>query len=95
MKLMTKEIEKTIPELYATEDMKDPVVKVKYFHALSNYTVYLLEYDPDKRLGYGLVVAQCTELGYVSLDELESVIVGGLKMERDLYYKEEKLSVAQ
>jgi len=95
MKLMTKEIEKIMPLLYSTEELKDPVARVKFFHPLSNYAVYLIEYDPDKHLGFGLVVGQCVELGYVSLAELESVIVGGLKMERDLYYKEEKLSVAQ
>lgn len=35
MKLMTKEVEASLPPLYSQEHTKDPVVKVKYFCACS------------------------------------------------------------
>ena len=92
MKLMTQEIIDKMPKLRETEHEEDPIAHVKFFHALSNYTVYMTEYDPNQKLGFGLVVGSSVELGYISLEELEAVIVGGLKIERDLWYKPEYLS---
>ena len=93
MDLMPKEILKQIPNIKETEEEKDPIAYVKYFHPFSSYTAFLTEYDPEERLGFGLVVGLDTpELGYISLKELEEVEVRGLKMERDLYFKPTKLS---
>lgn len=96
MKLMTKEILDRIPPLYSQEKVKDPIVHVKFFTPWSSWSWYCLEYDPDKRLFFGLVEGHETELGYFSLDELESVRGPvGLKIERDMYFDPKPLSYVQ
>jgi len=95
MKLLTKEIEKVLPPLYSQEKVEDPIVWVKYFHPVSNWTWYGIEYDPEERLFFGYVEGFENELGYFSLTELEVVMVGGLGIERDLYFKPCPLSYLQ
>ncbi|MDR9785841.1 MAG: DUF2958 domain-containing protein [Peptococcaceae bacterium MAG4] len=93
MKLLTKVIEKQIPPLYSTENQDDPIVITKFFTPWSFWTWYVLEYDPEKRLFFGYVAGIENELGYFSLDELESIRSSfGLKVERDLYWKPVPLS---
>jgi len=89
MKLMTKELEKLFPPLYATEekDPKDIKIIAKFFTPWSNWTWYATEYDPQKRIFFGYVRGLENELGYFSLDELESCRGPlGLEIERDLYF---------
>ncbi len=84
---MPDEIAKTIPPLYATQDEDDPIARLKLFTPDSSFTWFVVEYDPDDRLCFGLVVGQERELGYFSLDELESIRGPlGLPIERDLYW---------
>ena len=104
MKLMTKQLEKRfakvgpwgITDAPTMTDFKknepDPVIIAHYFHPFSNWDWYAVEYDPEKRLFFGLVSGHEVELGYFSLDELESVKVRGLGIERDLYWTEKPLS---
>ncbi len=90
MMMLTKEIEKSLPKLYATEKVpvSDKVLVVKYFTPWTNWTWYGVEYDPVDRLFFGWVVGFEKEWGYFNLDELESVKGPlGLKIERDLYWK--------
>lgn len=95
MDLMTKELEKQFPPLYSTEQLSPEKVKiiVKYFHPCSNWTWYATEYDPERRLFFGLVRGFENEMGYFSLDEME-LIKGpmGLGIERDLYFREHTLA---
>lgn len=94
MKLITKEVAATLPALYSTEDQTDPICLVKLFHPMSSYTCYLTEYDPNTGLAFGYVVGAVEdELGYIHIAELEKVKICDVGMERDLYYKPEKLSV--
>lgn len=91
MKLMTKEIEKMLPALYETDGNEDKKVIVKYFNPCGSGTWYGIEYSPEERLFYGYVDFYGDgngELGYFSLDELESIVLPpfGLKIERDLYF---------
>jgi hypothetical protein len=91
---MTKELEKQFPKLYETEkeSLPEKTVIAKYFHPLSNWTLYTIEYDPEERLFFGLTVADYTEWGYVSLDEMEEVTGPlGLHVERDLYFGQPKI----
>ena len=82
-----------IPPLYATEKLDDPTVWIKLFTPDSNWTWYLTEFDPDERLGFGLVIGHEQELGYVSLDEMsESRGPLGLRVERDLHFLPQPLS---
>lgn len=93
MKLLTKEIERSIPPLYSQEDVADPMVVVKFFDACGSWTWFVTEYDPVERLCFGLVHGFEEELGYFSLAELESVKGPlGLGIERDLYFKPAPLS---
>ena len=92
--LLTKEIAKRLPPLRSTEGT-DPMVLVHFFHPLSDWDWYAIEYDPETRLFYGLVNGFDIELGYFSLDEISSISVKGLKMERDLYLQPLRLSVLQ
>jgi hypothetical protein len=88
MKLLTKEILAKIPKLYANDGKKPEDVKVivKFFHPASSWTWFGTEYDPEERLFFGLVQGQEEELGYFSLDELESINVRGLGIERDKWF---------
>jgi len=101
MKLLTKEIRKNLPKLYAQDGKGDEaIVHVKFFTPWSNWTWYATEGEPifdddgneiDFRF-FGYVCGLENELGYFHLNELESVTgFGGLKIERDLYYSSETL----
>ena len=96
MKLITKEIQKRLPVLGSTENDKDPIVQVKLFGG-AGCTWLLTEYDPDSKVAFGhcdLGDADNAELGYVSLDELESLKFPpfGLGVERDIYFTPAPLS---
>ena len=82
-----------MPPLYATEKQIDPTVWIKLFTPDSNWTWYLTEYDPAERLAFAFIVGQESELGYVSLIEMEECRGPlGLRVERDLQFKPQPLS---
>ena len=88
--LMTKQMRKEIPPLYSTENKKpeDITVHAHYFTPFSSYDWYITEYD-GKDTMFGLVKGHDTELGYVSLSELESQ---GMNVERDRYWNKKSLA---
>lgn len=93
MKMLTKEIEKRLPALYSQEKNPDPTVQVKFFNPAGSWTWYGIEYDPEQRLFFGLVDGFEKEMGYFSLDELESFKGAfGLGIERDLWFSPKPLS---
>jgi hypothetical protein len=82
-----------VPRLYATEHVGDPVVWVKLFTPESSWTWYMLEYDPEQRMCFGLVKGHERELGYFALAELEAVRGPlGLRIERDCSWEPTPLS---
>lgn len=87
--LLPPEAIAVLPRLYANEGKgEDAIAHLKLFCPWSNWTWYASELDPDHRLCFGVVVGHERELGYFSLAELEAVEgPGGLKIERDLYWK--------
>jgi hypothetical protein len=96
-KLLTKALEKKLPSLYSQENVEDPVAQIKFFDPMSRWTWYGIEYDPEQRLFFGYVKSgldpNFDELGYFSLDELESTSNSlGLPLERDMYYQPQNLS---
>jgi len=93
MKLMTKEVEKMLPEIGAQEGRgENAVAYAKFFAPDSNWTWYATEYDKSRRICFGLVVGFEIEFGYFSIDELERVKGPlGLHIERDLYFEPAKL----
>jgi len=88
MQLLTEDIAKCLPPLYCHEGQgENAIAVVKFFTPWARWTWYASEYDPDQRLFFGIVVGQERELGYFSLDELETIEgPGGLHIERDLYW---------
>ena len=92
MKLLTQEIRKKLPPLYAQDSKGGKAVAyVKFFTPSSNWTFYVLEFDGEDTF-FGLVDGFEKELGYFSLSELEKVRGPmGLPIERDLYWKPKTL----
>jgi hypothetical protein len=88
MKLMTDELEASLPPLYSQESLgAAAVARAKFFTPWTSWTWCATEYDPADRLFFGLVEGLETEWGYFSLDELEQVRgPGGLRVERDLHF---------
>ncbi len=85
--------------LYSQSELKDPLVLSKFFDAFGSASWFITEYDPEQKLAFGYVKGLspgCDEFGYISLDELESIIHPTLKVpriERDLYFTPEKMSI--
>ena len=89
MKLLTKEIRRRLPPLYATENtrLEEKIAQVKFFAPDSGWTWYAVEFD-GKDLFFGYVIGLEKEWGYFSLAELQSVRGHlGRAVERDLYFK--------
>ena len=88
MKLLTKALIKKFPKLYSNENTPTEKIKIiaKFFAVWSNWTWFATEFD-QKDTFFGMVHGHENELGYFSLNELESLRgPGGLRIERDLYY---------
>lgn len=90
--LIPEEIKKSIPPLYATEDITNPTVHLKLF--IDGWTWYITEHSIDNDICFGYVISPFgAELGYFSLSEIESVQGSlGLGVERDLYFQPTLLS---
>ena len=74
MSFLSNEQKKRIPALYSQEEVEDPIVFIKL--NIMNSFWLITELDPDKELGFGWCCLggdiQMAELGYVSLEEIES-----------------------
>lgn len=88
MKLMTQEILNRIPALYAQAGKgEDAIVHVKFFDPCSHWTWYATEFDPEDGIFFGWVDGDFPELGYFSLEELESSKNSlGISIERDIHF---------
>lgn len=88
MKLLTKELVGKLPPLRGQDDQGDNAIAyAKFFDPTGSWTWYATEYDPAERMFFGLVRGFEDELGYFSLDELESIRgAWGLGIERDIYF---------
>lgn len=103
MQLLTKELKEQIPTLYSQEDVKDPMVICKFFDPTGSWTWYVIEGAEEEYeygidfLFFGYVVGFDAELGYFTLNQLETAKKGvtGLRavpIERDLYFEPCRLS---
>jgi hypothetical protein len=91
MQLLTAELRRKIPALYSQEHLKieERTVHAKLFFPAGNWTWFVTEGEEDEgdfRM-FGYVVGFEEEWGYFSLNELQSIKVNGLTVERDLYFK--------
>jgi hypothetical protein len=93
VKLLTKELEGRFAQVGRQEALgEQAVVVAKFFTPDSNWTWWATEYEPESREFFGLVQGFEVELGYFSLDELESATGPlGLPIERDKFWEEQTL----
>jgi hypothetical protein len=95
MKLLTKELIRTLPKLKSQEHITDPIVPLKFFHPCGSWTWYVLEFDGKDEFFGKVFSSMCPEgeLGSFSLSELQSVKGPlGLGIERDLHWTPKPLS---
>jgi hypothetical protein len=87
-KLLTEELRRQLPALYAQESKGGKAIAyAKFFTPDSGFTWYASEFDGEDTF-FGLVDGQFKELGYFSLTELETTTGPmGLPIERDLWFK--------
>lgn len=87
--LMPKGVAATVPPLYATEDVGDPIARVKLFSSVSAWTWYVTEYDPATGEAFGLVEGFADEWGYFSIPEFEALnhAKGFSVIERDEHFE--------
>ena len=98
MKLLTEEMKKKLPPLYSFENtpLQQTPIFCKFFTPDSSWTWFVTEGEQQEDgdwLLFGLVDGFDKELGYFSLDELES-ITGPLRLpiERDLWFEKKHLA---
>jgi len=95
MQLMTKEIEKLASKYpLQSQDGKglDAKIIVKFFDPTGSWTWYATEYDPKHKEFFGYVSGHDNEMGYFTLEELQSVKGRfGLGIERDMYFNNKKV----
>ncbi len=79
-----------LPLLYATEGLAWPEKIIHEHFFLGACDWFMAEFCPDRRLFFGFVILHGdlvnAEWGYVSLDELRSVSLQGLEIDRDRYW---------
>jgi Protein of unknown function (DUF2958) len=91
MSLLADELERLLPPLYSQEDLgEDAIVHVHFFNPCGTGDWWITEgsREGDDFIMFGLCDLGFPELGYVSLNELESVRGPlGLGIERDLHWR--------
>lgn len=87
MPLLTKAIQKALPNLYEQDGKgTQAIAYAKFFTPDSSWTWYATEFD-GKDTFFGLVEGHDKELGYFSLSELQQVRGAlGLPVERDRFF---------
>lgn len=80
-----------IPKLYQTEGIpcKEKVIVMHFFFGGCDW--YVVEYSPEEKIFFGYAILNndyaCAEWGYFSLEELESINVKGMQVDKDLHWK--------
>ena len=108
--LLPEILKEQMPALYSTEHEADPLVVCKFFDPVGSWTWYATEgspvdedgyYDTDKEkvdyVFFGYVVGFEPELGYFSLNELQTAKEGlrgiqAMPIERDVHFRPQRLS---
>jgi hypothetical protein len=88
MELLTPELTSTLPKRYSQEANENPIVYIKFFFPIGNWTWFVTEgeQEGDDFIFFGFAIGHEEEWGYFSLSELSSINVRGLTVERDLYF---------
>lgn len=94
--LIPQNLNGKLPKLYDTDDSNpvgDKTAHLRFFFPMGAYTAYVLEHEPETGNLFTLTTMDGREweLGYASLEEIRSISLGGLKVERDLYFEPTQL----
>ncbi len=83
-----------VPALGHTAEEHDPIARVKLFNPSGSWTWYVVEYDPESRIAFGLVDGFEREAGNFSMEEIVELRSPpfGLPIERDIHWTPRKLS---
>lgn len=94
MTLIPQSLLHTIPDLYETEEVLDPICYVKLFLPTAHWTWYITEISKqDYDICFGYVIGIERELGYFSIRELQSLEQSlGVRVERDTAFTPTPLS---
>lgn len=87
--LITQQLRKEFARIGDQRNESDPLIVAKFFNPTGAGTWYAIAYDPEDNTCFGYVTDfGFDELGYFSIDELESITVPpfGLRIERDRYF---------
>ena len=91
MQLLSVELRAAIPKLYSQERVttQEKMVYAKFFFPAADWTWFVTEGEPEKDdyVFFGFVIGDFYEWGYFTLNELQSINVRGLTVERDLHFK--------
>ena len=93
--LIDQELKKEFALLGSQEEVNDPLIIAKFFNPCGSQSWYAISYDEVNNICFGYVTGFSeNELGYFSIDELESLKVPpfGLRIERDVYFTSCRLS---
>lgn len=95
MELLTKDLRERLPKLYEQEGSEDPIVYLKFFFPAADWTWFVTEgqAEGDDFTFFGFVIGLESEWGYFSLRELKKINIHYLTVERDLDFREAKMSV--
>ena len=95
--VLTKDIERKLPPLYSQDgEGEAAIAQVKFFTVVADWTWYASEYAADTGVFFGLVGSPyATELGYWTIDDLMSIQVGVLGVERDKAWTPRPLSLCR
>jgi len=90
MELLTPELRAELSPLYAQDGNPNPTVYAKFFFPAGRWTWFVTEGEPDGDdfRFFGYVIGDFDEWGYFTLNELQSINIQGLTIERDLYFKQ-------
>jgi len=90
----TKEELEKIPAFYSTEEvpLKEKMIHMHFF--IGGCDWYAAEYSPEENCFFGFAILnndyEMAEWGYFSLEELSSLKVKFLEVDRDLYWTPKK-----
>lgn len=80
-----------IPKLYATEKKPLPEKIIHMHFFIGGCDWYIAEFSAADGLMYGFAILnndlECAEWGYISLEELQSINISGIQVDRDLHWR--------
>lgn len=87
--LINSDLKKTFAQIGTQAEVADPIIIAKFFNPCGSQTWYAISYDETSNCCFGFVTGMFEdELGYFSIDELESQHLPpfGMRIERDVFF---------